>query len=101
MIIDFTILIDSEFEVKAYKRSMVINIREFIDSFQCKLILYSQIDKINTHLTDFPINLQNDVKHVGEHFRTLVHSELDEAKRKKLDFLFNQMILHAKDIGGH
>lgn len=101
MIIDFTVLIDSEFKVKAYKRSMVVNIREFIDSFQCKLILYSQIDKIITHLTDFPINLQNDVKHVGEHFRTLVHSELDEAKRKKLDFLFNQMILHAKDIGGH
>ena len=53
-------------------------------SFQSKLTLYSQIDKITAHLIDFPINLQNEIKHVGEHFGTLVDEfELDEVKKEE------------------
>ena len=66
MIVDFTLLIDEHFKVNAYKRSTIVNVRELIDLFQCKLTLYSQIDKIIAYLTNFPINMNNDLRHVGD-----------------------------------
>ena len=101
--IDFNIFIDKNFKVKAYKRSMIVNIRELIDSFQCKLTLYSQINKIITYLTCTPINIRSDLKYIGERFKYLVnHSEEhDDEIKKKLDFLCTQMVLHANDTGGH
>ena len=38
---DFTILIDDNFEVTAFKGSKPVNITEMIDSLTCKLTLYS------------------------------------------------------------
>ena len=103
MIVDFTLLIDENFKVKAYKSSTIVNVRELIDSFQCKLTLYSQIEKMIAYLTNSPIIMNNDLRYVGEYFKALVYNfgEIDETKKKKLDFLCNQMILHAVNTGGH
>ena len=65
------------------------------------MILYSQIDQIIEYLTEYPINIENYLKHVGEHFYLPVNNteEIDDAKKKK--HFFMQMILHANELGGN
>ena len=71
-----------------------------IDSFQCKLTSYSQIDEIIARLSDYPSDLQADIGHAGEYFSKLVDiSDFEAAKKKKVCFLCAQMILTAKRTG--
>ena len=42
--IDFSIIIDESFKVKAYKRSTGVNIRHLIDAFNWGLTLLSQVN---------------------------------------------------------
>ena len=52
-------------------------------------------------MSNYPLNIQNDSKHVGEHFTKLVNdTNFDNKEKKKIAFLCNQMILHGKESGG-
>ena len=46
MIIDFSIIIDKTFKVKAYKQSTVVNIRHLIDVFNWRLALFPQVNTV-------------------------------------------------------
>ena len=99
MIIDFSIIIDKTFKVKAYKRSTVVNIRHLIDAFNWRLTLFSQVNSIISYLDTFPIDFQNDISHIGKYFGALIDDSEDiaEGKKKKLNFLCSQMCLHGYD----
>ena len=100
LLIEFLIFIDRDFKVKAFRGSTHVNIRAMIDSFHCKLTLYSQLNDIICHLSNYPLNIQNDLKHVGEHLTKLVNdTNFDNKEKKKIAFLCNQMILHGKESG--
>ena len=57
-----------------------------IDSFHCKLTLYSQLNDIICHLSNYLLNIQNDLKHVGEHFTKLVNDTNFDMEKKKIAF---------------
>ena len=96
LMIEFLIFIDRDFKVKAFRGSTRFNIRAMIDSFHYKLTSYSQLNDIIC-----PLNIQNDLKHVGEHFTKLANdTNFDNKEKKKIAFLCNQMILHGKESGG-
>ena len=85
LIIEFLISVQKDFTVKAYRGSTLINIRDVIDSFQCKLTSYSQIDEIIARLSDYPSDLQADIGHAGEYLSKLVDiSDFEAAKKKKV-----------------
>ena len=85
LIIEFLISVQNDFTVKAYRGSTLINIRDLIDSFQCKLTSYSQIDEIIARLSDYPSDLQADIGHAGEYFSKLGDiSDFEAAKKKKV-----------------
>ena len=87
LIIEFLISVQKDFTVKAYQGSTLINIRDLIDSFQCKLTSYSQIDEIIACLSDYPSDLEADIGHAGEYFSKLVDiSDFEAAEKKKVCF---------------
>ena len=60
-----------------------------------------QLNDIICHLSNYPLNIQNDLNHVGEHFTKLInYMNFDNKEKKKIAFLCNQMILHGKESGG-
>ena len=99
-LIEFSISISREFEVKAFRRPMLVNVRDMIHSFHFTLSADSQINDIIDYLTDCPLNIQNDMKHIGERFNSLLMESNFQKKKKKI-FICNQMILHGKESGGH
>ena len=103
MIIDFSIIIDKTFKMKAYKRSTVVNLRHLIDAFNWRLTLFSQVNSIISYLDTFPIDFQNDISHIGKYFGALIDDSEDigEGKKKKLNFLSSQMCLHGYEVRGH
>ena len=96
LLIKFSVIIDSEMNVKAFCGSTPVNLQNILHTFTWKLTLYSQINNIINYLSDnYPLNLQNDMKHIGEHInKVLKESNFDEKKKKKITFLCNQLILH-------
>ena len=78
MIIKFSITIDKLFKVKAFRQSTAVNIRHLIDGYNWKLTLYSQVSDIISYLADFPVNIQNDLKHIGEYFKTVLSNLADD-----------------------
>ena len=87
--------------MKAYQGSTVVSVRGLINSFKCTLTSYSQITEVIDYLTEYPANLQKDMEDVDEHFKKFVNqSDFEEAKKKKVRSLCNQLILHPKEPSG-
>ena len=81
---------------------LLLNIRHIIDGYKWQLTLYSQVSDIISYLIDFPIDFQNDLRHIGEHLKATLSTldGIEDERKKKLDFIFNQLILHSKNTGG-
>ena len=60
MMVDFSILIEDDFKVSAFKGSKSVNIREVVDRFTVKLSHYSQINSIVDYLNNLSFDVVNE-----------------------------------------
>ena len=74
MMVDFSILIEDDFKVSAFKGSKSVNIREVVDRFTVKLSHYSQINSIVDYLNNLSFDVVNELKRTGNDLLMLINA---------------------------
>ena len=108
MMVDFSILIEDDFKVSAFKGSKSVNIREVVDRFTVKLSHYSQINAIVDYLNNLSFDVVNELKRTGNDLLMLINAAApsdpitdDPRKLKQIHFLSRQLTMHGTKLHGH
>lgn len=91
----FAVRIEKCYSVVAYRGSTLIPLTDILkNSFQYKLTTYSQLHGIIEKVEESTVNVQSEIKAVGEELR-LLNLDTSDSTRKKIEFLCNQLTAHS------
>lgn len=93
----FSIVIDKQFHVKAFRENTPIVVRDLIPSFSYCLTKKSQLTAIITRLENSNVDLVSEMKVYGQ--RVIQHCKenqhLSPQQERKVEFLGNQLMAHS------
>ena len=99
--VSFSVFIDSDFKVTAFRKHIQIPLRDVVRSFTHKLERYSELDMILTKLSEYQIPVTNLLeKCSGEIVEILHHEDVSSSQKHQLDFLSRQLLIQRSNPTG-
>lgn len=91
--ITFSIFINGDKKVSAFKGNTSVSLRDVISGFDWKLNKFSELDKVIEKVTSFPIDIHNELTKLSEILIELCNDsdDIDEKVKKKVGFLLEQV----------
>lgn len=92
-IITFSIFINRDMKVRAFKGNTSVSLRDVITGFDWRLSKYSEIDKVIEKVSSFPIDIHNELTQLSETLTELCNDsdDIDEQVKEKILFLLEQV----------
>ena len=89
----YSINIDSQFTVKAFRGNSRVPIRYCIESFDWKLKKFSELDKILEKIKNYTIVGDEDISHISKKIQEIANNmDADAVGREHVKFLSNQIL---------
>ena len=99
--IDFSIVITQNFKLKAFKGSREVTTRDVIKGFSAKLETYTELSLVIDKLQEVEVEPVHEVETFVNKFKSTIESAgFDDATKKRLTFLCEQIELTTKDPCG-
>ena len=91
----YSIFINDDLKVTAYKGNYSINLRDVIASLDWKIHKFSEVDAIIDKVQKFPMNIQTEIKHAADNIKSQFGDcdETDIPTKKRIIFLCVQLSL--------
>ena len=92
--ITFSIFINGDMKVSAFKGNTSVSLRDVISGFDWKLNKFSELDKVIEKVTSFPIDIHNELMTLSEILIELCNDSNDIDK-KRVGFLLEQVKMYC------
>ena len=97
----FSVFVGTNFKVKCYKKSSIIQVRHLINGFTLKLELYSQLGQVMDYVSNTNPNLNDELHSLEKQLTDLCnHEDVDKDLKYRLTFFASQLRLSIEKVHG-